>query len=59
MEIPVSDAKARPTDLVLRRAEAGEEVVPTRHGPAAVRPTPCPLRYAGDHFSKTDLPSAL
>lgn len=31
MEISVSDAKAQLTDLV-RRAEAGEEVVLTRHG---------------------------
>jgi prevent-host-death family protein len=34
MEISVSDAKGRLTDLV-RRAEAGDEVVLTRHG----RPT--------------------
>jgi prevent-host-death family protein len=31
MEMPVSEAKAVLTDLV-RRAEAGEEVVLTRHG---------------------------
>ena len=31
MQITVSDAKARLTDLV-RRVEAGEEVVLTRHG---------------------------
>ncbi|WBQ09165.1 type II toxin-antitoxin system prevent-host-death family antitoxin [Hyphomonadaceae bacterium ML37] len=31
MDIPVSDAKARLTDLV-RRAEAGEEIVLTRNG---------------------------
>ena len=36
MQLPVSDAKARLTDLV-RRAEAGEEVVLTRHGHAVVR----------------------
>ena len=36
MQLPVSDAKARLTDLV-RRAEAGEEVVLTRHGQAVVR----------------------
>lgn len=35
MEISVSDAKGRLTDLV-RRAEAGDEIVLTRHGrPAA------------------------
>jgi len=36
MEIPVSEAKGRLTDLV-RRAEAGDEVVLTRHGRPAVR----------------------
>ena len=36
MEISVSDAKAQLTELV-RRAEAGEEVVLTRHGHPAVR----------------------
>jgi prevent-host-death family protein len=36
MEISVTDAKAQLTELV-RRAEAGEEVVLTRHGHAAVR----------------------
>jgi len=39
MEIPVTRAKARLTDLV-RRAEHGEEVVLTRFGRAAVRLTP-------------------
>ena len=39
MEVSVSDAKAQLTDLV-RRAEAGEEIVLTRHGHAAVRLTP-------------------
>jgi prevent-host-death family protein len=39
MEISVTDAKAQLTDLV-RRAEAGEEVVLTRHGHAAVRLVP-------------------
>ncbi len=39
MEISVSDAKAQLTDLV-RRAEAGEEVVLTRHGQATVRIIP-------------------
>lgn len=36
MQISVSDAKGRLTDLV-RRAEAGEEVILTKHGRAAVR----------------------
>ena len=36
MRVSVSDAKGRLTDLV-RRAEAGEEVILTRHGHAAVR----------------------
>jgi prevent-host-death family protein len=36
MEIPVTEAKAQLTELV-RRAEAGEEIVLTRHGHPAVR----------------------
>lgn len=36
MRISVSDAKAQLTDLV-RRAEAGDEVVLTRHGQPAAR----------------------
>ena len=36
MELAITDAKARLTDLV-RRAEAGEEVVITRHGHAVAR----------------------
>jgi prevent-host-death family protein len=39
MRIAVSDAKAQLTELV-RRAEAGEEVVLTRHGQPAVQLTP-------------------
>ena len=39
MEISVSDAKAQLTELV-RRAEAGDEVVLTRHGNPAVRLVP-------------------
>jgi prevent-host-death family protein len=39
MYISVTDAKAQLTDLV-RRAEAGEEVILTRHGHAAVRFVP-------------------
>jgi prevent-host-death family protein len=37
--IPVSEAKGQLTELV-RRAEAGEEVVLTRHGHAAARLVP-------------------
>ncbi len=36
MNVSVSDAKAQLTDLV-RRAEAGEEVILTRHGVPIVR----------------------
>jgi prevent-host-death family protein len=39
MQISVTDAKAQLTELV-RRAEAGEEIVLTRHGQPAVRLTP-------------------
>ncbi len=39
MEISVTEAKAQLTDLV-RRAEAGEEVVLTRHGQPAARLVP-------------------
>lgn len=39
MRVSVSDAKGQLTDLV-RRAEAGEEVVLTRHGHPAVTLTP-------------------
>ena len=39
MQVPVTEAKGQLTELV-RRAEAGEEVILTRHGHAAVRLTP-------------------
>ncbi len=39
MQISVTNAKAQLTDLV-RRAEAGDEVILTRHGHAAVRLVP-------------------
>lgn len=39
MRISVTDAKGQLTDLV-RRAEAGEDVILTRHGHAAVRLVP-------------------
>ncbi|HEX8471255.1 MAG TPA: type II toxin-antitoxin system prevent-host-death family antitoxin [Brevundimonas sp.] len=38
-QIPVSEAKAQLTDLI-RRAEAGEEIIVTRHGQGVVRLTP-------------------
>jgi prevent-host-death family protein len=43
MQVSVSDAKGQLTELV-RRAEAGEEVVLTRHGHAAVRLVPVRAR---------------
>jgi prevent-host-death family protein len=39
MDVSVTDAKAQLTELV-RRAEAGEDVVLTRHGQPAVRLVP-------------------
>jgi prevent-host-death family protein len=39
MEISVTDAKGQLTELV-RRAEAGDEVILTRHGQPAVRLVP-------------------
>jgi prevent-host-death family protein len=39
MQVPVTEAKGQLTDLV-RRAEAGEEVILTRHGQPAVRLVP-------------------
>lgn len=39
MQISVSDAKGKLTDLV-RRAEAGDEVILTRHGQPAARLVP-------------------
>ncbi|NOJ49064.1 type II toxin-antitoxin system Phd/YefM family antitoxin [Bradyrhizobium archetypum] len=39
MRIPVSEAKGQLTELV-RRAEAGDEVILTRHGQAAARLVP-------------------
>jgi len=42
MNIPISDAKAQLTELV-RRAEAGEDIVLTRHGHPVMRLVP--VRY--------------
>lgn len=43
MQISVSDAKAQLTELV-RRAQAGEEVILTRHGHPVVQLTPAKAR---------------
>ena len=43
MDVSLTDAKAQLTELV-RRAEAGEEVVLTRHGHPAVRLVPIKKR---------------
>ena len=43
MDVSLSDAKARLTELV-RKAEAGEEVVLTRHGRPAARIVPVDAR---------------
>ena len=47
MEISVSEAKAQLTELV-RRAEAGDEVVLTRHGRATVKLVPVRRRPDAD-----------
>lgn len=52
MRISVSEAKAQLTELV-RRAEAGDEVILTRHGQAAVRLVP--IMAAGDGESRRAL----
>ncbi|WIW87305.1 type II toxin-antitoxin system prevent-host-death family antitoxin [Sphingobium sp. V4] len=43
MKVSVTDAKAQMTDL-FRRAEAGDEVILTRHGHPAVRLVPVKMR---------------
>lgn len=52
MKISVTDAKGQLTELV-RRAEAGEEVIFTRHGHEAVRLTP--IRPAVDARTRKTL----
>ena len=52
MKISVSEAKGQLTELV-RRAEAGDEIVLTRHGHPAVRLVP--VRPAQDHQSRRTL----
>ena len=56
MKISVSEAKGQLTELV-RRAEAGEEVVLTRHGHAAVRLVP--VAAARDGTSRRALLEAV
>lgn len=52
IRIPVSDAKARLTELV-RRVEAGDEVILTRHGQPAVRLVP--VKGVGDRAERRRL----
>lgn len=49
MHISVSEAKGKLTDLV-RRAEAGDEIVLTRHGQPAVRLTPVNRKPSADEL---------
>lgn len=56
MEISVTDAKAQLTELV-RRAEAGDEIILTRHGHAAVRLVP--VRALPDRRSRRALLDAV
>ncbi|MDO5371310.1 type II toxin-antitoxin system Phd/YefM family antitoxin [Paracoccus sp. (in: a-proteobacteria)] len=56
MQISLSDAKARLTDLV-RQAEAGEEVVLTRHGKPAARIVP--MAPAPSGFARARLVESL
>jgi prevent-host-death family protein len=54
MKIPISEAKAHLTGLV-RRAEAGDEVVLTRHGRPVVRLAPVEARPLSEPERKTTL----
>lgn len=56
MQISVTDAKGQLTELV-RRAEAGDEVILTRHGHAAVRLVP--VKAALDRRSRRALLEAV
>jgi prevent-host-death family protein len=56
MRVSVTDAKGQLTELV-RRAEAGDEVILTRHGHAAVRLVP--VRAAPDRTSRRALLEAV
>jgi prevent-host-death family protein len=52
MRISLTDAKAQLTNLV-RRAEAGDEVILTRHGEAAVRLVP--IRTPPDRRTRREI----
>lgn len=56
MQISVTEAKAQLTELV-RRAEAGDEVILTRYGHAAVRLIP--VKAVPDRKSRGDLLRAV
>jgi prevent-host-death family protein len=56
MQVSVTEAKGQLTDLV-RRAEAGEDVVLTRHGHAAVRLVP--IKATADRKSRKALLDAV
>lgn len=56
MQISVTEAKGQLTELV-RRAEAGDEVILTRHGHAAVRLVP--VKTAVDRKSRKALLEAV
>lgn len=56
MQISVTDAKGQLTELV-RRAEAGDEVILTRHGHAAVRLVP--VKAPPDRTSRRALMEAV
>ncbi|MGE0254041.1 MAG: type II toxin-antitoxin system Phd/YefM family antitoxin [Alphaproteobacteria bacterium] len=56
MRIPVSEAKGQLTELV-RRAEAGDEIVLTRHGHPAVRLVP--VRAVPDRAGRRALLEAV
>lgn len=56
MRVSVTEAKAQLTELV-RRAEAGDEVILTRHGHAAVRLVP--VKSAPDRKSRRALLEAV
>jgi len=56
VQVSVTEAKGQLTELV-RRAEAGDEVILTRHGHAAVRLVP--VKAAQDRKSRRSLLEAL
>lgn len=60
MHVSVTDAKAQLTDLV-RRAEAGDDVILTRHGRAAVKLVPVERKISPDERDQLlrDLQAAL